>query len=337
MNNAQYSFGFRLRQARESLGLSQEEVAERIGASRISVTRWESNRGSARPSLYYRRELCKLFRKEMDDLFPLELKLPVEQQIYDKGDCEEGICEGEISLTVTRITASMVTDDSPLKNQFEEIVAPDEQVKTFPEPSVRAPSIDMLPMPSLFETHPLNDQTRIIDDQEEMLYSQEKHIEFQKKYIEDTIATVNKLIDLFEPQCDPGDVAMVVKKFVLQISFTNPAEKQSFMLPEPHTVLDALHYAQGEHNRSQAIEEQRQRASYQMTDQDVRDALEHLGNLSMLGASKLVQTHYVSSRLQKDMSLVRRAQLVSEFLREGLELLRPDGVRTDTDKLLEIL
>ena len=39
-----------LRRLREQAGLSQEELAERIGASAKSVRRWEGGKGGSRPS-----------------------------------------------------------------------------------------------------------------------------------------------------------------------------------------------------------------------------------------------------------------------------------------------
>src|SRR5690349_2312798 len=57
-----------LREAREQLGLSQEEFAAQIGAARVTVARWES--GAKRPSPYYRQIISDFFQKEIDELFP---------------------------------------------------------------------------------------------------------------------------------------------------------------------------------------------------------------------------------------------------------------------------
>ncbi|GCE06016.1 helix-turn-helix domain-containing protein [Dictyobacter aurantiacus] len=56
-----------LRNARISLGLTQEEVADKIGASHpFLVNRWE--RGIASPSPRYLRQLVKFFEKKPEEL-----------------------------------------------------------------------------------------------------------------------------------------------------------------------------------------------------------------------------------------------------------------------------
>jgi transcriptional regulator with XRE-family HTH domain len=62
--------GQRLRQERHNLALSQSDVAEKIGAAEISISRWEQ--GTMTPHPYYMRELCKLFDKSTRWLFPSE-------------------------------------------------------------------------------------------------------------------------------------------------------------------------------------------------------------------------------------------------------------------------
>src|SRR5437660_7722511 len=55
-----------LTEARTQRGLSQQEVAERIGTTHVNVSRWE--RGVTRPSPYFRRKLSALFGKTEQDL-----------------------------------------------------------------------------------------------------------------------------------------------------------------------------------------------------------------------------------------------------------------------------
>jgi len=57
---------WRLRLARERRGWTQEELAERVGASPLSVGRWE--RGSVTPGPHYRRKLCELYTLSAEDL-----------------------------------------------------------------------------------------------------------------------------------------------------------------------------------------------------------------------------------------------------------------------------
>lgn len=50
----------RLKEQRQLKGWTQEELAEKVGASPVTVSRWESG---FLPGLYYRRKLCKIFGK----------------------------------------------------------------------------------------------------------------------------------------------------------------------------------------------------------------------------------------------------------------------------------
>src|SRR5579885_1374779 len=56
----------RLTEARTQRGLSQQDVAERIGTTHVNVSRWE--RGVTRPSPYFRRKLSALFGKTEQEL-----------------------------------------------------------------------------------------------------------------------------------------------------------------------------------------------------------------------------------------------------------------------------
>jgi tetratricopeptide (TPR) repeat protein/transcriptional regulator with XRE-family HTH domain len=53
----------RIRQEREQRAWTQSEVAERIGSTRINISRWEN--GTTVPSLYYRQKLAELFEKDV--------------------------------------------------------------------------------------------------------------------------------------------------------------------------------------------------------------------------------------------------------------------------------
>lgn len=55
-----------LRYARECHSLSQQQVAEYIGTTPLSVSRWE--RGVVLPGPHFRRSLCALFQKNPYEL-----------------------------------------------------------------------------------------------------------------------------------------------------------------------------------------------------------------------------------------------------------------------------
>ena len=57
----------RMRQARQDAGLSQEELARRIGASRQTVNMIE--RGDYNPSLHLCISICQTLGKTLDELF----------------------------------------------------------------------------------------------------------------------------------------------------------------------------------------------------------------------------------------------------------------------------
>jgi predicted ATPase/DNA-binding CsgD family transcriptional regulator/transcriptional regulator with XRE-family HTH domain len=56
----------RLRRARLQMGLTQSELAEKVGTTFETVSRWE--RGIKVPSAYYRRRLCDIFGKTAEEL-----------------------------------------------------------------------------------------------------------------------------------------------------------------------------------------------------------------------------------------------------------------------------
>jgi tetratricopeptide (TPR) repeat protein/DNA-binding XRE family transcriptional regulator len=55
-----------LRKARDERGWSQQKLAERLGTTNVSVSRWEND--SHLPSPYFRQQLCKVYDKSLADL-----------------------------------------------------------------------------------------------------------------------------------------------------------------------------------------------------------------------------------------------------------------------------
>mgnify|MGYP001623148347 FL=1 len=71
MGNGQvFDFGLRLRKLREEKGLSQEELGKRIGVSKGSIYRYESN--VQVPSLDTAKKLAKVLGTTLDHLAGLE-------------------------------------------------------------------------------------------------------------------------------------------------------------------------------------------------------------------------------------------------------------------------
>lgn len=76
-----------LRRARAEQCFSQDELAERLGTTQVTISRWE--RGLTIPSPYYRRKLCEVF-----DMPPASLGL-VEAERRDMEGREEGVPAGD--------------------------------------------------------------------------------------------------------------------------------------------------------------------------------------------------------------------------------------------------
>src|SRR5438552_5907146 len=75
----------RLRQERIRRNWRQREVAEQLGTTPVTVTRWES--GSHQPSPYFRVKLCALFGKSEQELGFIEsniLSTPDEESASDE-------------------------------------------------------------------------------------------------------------------------------------------------------------------------------------------------------------------------------------------------------------
>ena len=62
----------KIREYRERHGLSQEELARRLGIDRSSVAKWES--GCNTPRLAHLLELAKIFRCSLDELISIKEK-----------------------------------------------------------------------------------------------------------------------------------------------------------------------------------------------------------------------------------------------------------------------
>ena len=66
-------FGDRLKQIRMNQGLSQEQLAEKIGVSRQAITKWETGRGL--PDVENMVILAEIFKMTLDELVLQEKKL----------------------------------------------------------------------------------------------------------------------------------------------------------------------------------------------------------------------------------------------------------------------
>lgn len=65
-NEKKFPPNTRLRDARNQCGWSQQELAEQVGTTDVSISRWEN--GDIFPSTYFRQQLCKVFGKTLAEL-----------------------------------------------------------------------------------------------------------------------------------------------------------------------------------------------------------------------------------------------------------------------------
>lgn len=65
------SLGNNLFQARKKVGLSQETVAEKLGVSRQTVSKWETD--ETVPDIYQTKKLAKLYNLTLDELIEFDI------------------------------------------------------------------------------------------------------------------------------------------------------------------------------------------------------------------------------------------------------------------------
>lgn len=78
------NLGNSLFHARKKCGLSQEEVAEKLGVSRQTISKWETN--ETVPDIYQSKKMAKLYHIALDDLIEFDVELSEIQEIIEKTD-----------------------------------------------------------------------------------------------------------------------------------------------------------------------------------------------------------------------------------------------------------
>lgn len=75
-------FGENLMRSRKKSGLSQEEVAAKLGVSRQTVSRWEL--GETLPDIQQAKKLSTLYHITLDELVELDLQVKEIQEVIEK-------------------------------------------------------------------------------------------------------------------------------------------------------------------------------------------------------------------------------------------------------------
>lgn len=88
------NIGNNLFQARKKSGLSQEEVGEKLGVSRQTISKWETN--ETLPDIYQSKKLAKIYNLSLDKLIEFDTDLQEIEEIIKNTDEEK---ENKINWT----------------------------------------------------------------------------------------------------------------------------------------------------------------------------------------------------------------------------------------------
>lgn len=78
------NLGNNLFQARKKAGLSQETVAEKLGVSRQTISKWETD--ETVPDIYQSKKLAKLYNLSLDELIEFDVDLKEIEEIIKNTD-----------------------------------------------------------------------------------------------------------------------------------------------------------------------------------------------------------------------------------------------------------
>ena len=88
------NLGNNLFQARKKAGLSQESVAEKLGVSRQTISKWETD--ETIPDIYQSKKLAKLYNLTLDELIDFDIDIKEIEEIIKITDEEK---ESKINWT----------------------------------------------------------------------------------------------------------------------------------------------------------------------------------------------------------------------------------------------
>jgi len=281
-----------LKQERIRRGLSQEDLAKKIGTTRITIHRWEH--GSTLPTTYFWARLSKLLGKPIEELFP---ETPEE--------ClDDPISSIMLSGTSNSVFVSPTTlsDDREFKN---------EQVLLYPASA--------LPQ--------IGEQDRLLWEMQRLELA-EKRMELQQKQFFYACNKIQTVLEVLEPQIDPEVRKMVLEAtFTYLESLPLDKDEGSIPLPPIHWIKKTLEVIKKEQILSSFPKK-----GVNITFETVENALERLQNPSLLGESDLVHMYCVSSRFKQNiLTPAEKGMVVREVLTEAFDRLRGTGYRNDTE------
>lgn len=83
------SLGNNLFQARKKAGLSQETVAEKLGISRQTISKWETD--ETVPDIYQAKRIAKLYNLSLDELIEFDIDVKEIEEIIKNTDEEKQV------------------------------------------------------------------------------------------------------------------------------------------------------------------------------------------------------------------------------------------------------
>lgn len=89
------NFGNRLIQARKKAGLLQETVSEKLGVSRQTISKWETD--ETVPDIYQSKKLAKLYNLTLDELIEFDIDVKEIEEIIKNTNEEK---ENKINWTL---------------------------------------------------------------------------------------------------------------------------------------------------------------------------------------------------------------------------------------------
>ena len=80
------NLGNNLFQARKKCGLSQEEVAEKLGVSRQTISKWETD--ETLPDIRQAKQMARLYNLSLDELIEFDVDLQEIQEVIERTSAE---------------------------------------------------------------------------------------------------------------------------------------------------------------------------------------------------------------------------------------------------------
>ena len=105
------NLGNNLFHARKKAGLSQETVAEKLGVSRQTISKWET--AETVPDIYEAKKLAKLYNLSLDELIEFDVDLKEIEENYG------GIEEARDKAWWTPVIAKDVSDLEHLQEELQ--------------------------------------------------------------------------------------------------------------------------------------------------------------------------------------------------------------------------